>query len=350
MSGEKTEEATPQKQRKAREDGDVSKSAEFTGAMVLTFAAAATFIAGGAICAELMGLMRRMIAAATEHEVITMNLIEGMLSDAASTYASAVIPVLIAAFAAAGFFTYVQIGALFTMKPLIPDMNKLNPVQGAKNIISKDKLVDLVRNVLKLSLMGVVGYTLVKAAVPDLAMSPRAELELSIGMMLDVALKLCGALIGGLFAFGVVDILLQRHRHSKKLKMSKDEVQREYKQSEGDPMLKGQRNAMHQEIMNDPGMSRVRDADAVVVNPSHVAVAIRYRAEESRAPQVIAAGKGAVALEIKRLARRENIPIVKNIPLARALVEVDLEDTIPADMYEAVAEVLTFVYQLRKAQ
>ena len=132
--------------------------------------------------------------------------------------------------------------------------------------------------------------------------------------------------------------------------MSKDEVQREYKQSEGDPMLKGQRNAMHQEIMNDPGMSRVRDADAVVVNPSHVAVAIRYRAEESRAPQVIAAGKGAVALEIKRLARRENIPIVKNIPLARALVEVDLEDTIPPDMYEAVAEVLTFVYQLRKAQ
>ena len=186
MSGEKTEEATPQKQRKAREDGDVSKSAEFTGAMVLTFAAAATFIAGGTICAELMGLMRRMIAAATEHEVITMNLIEGMLSDAAMTYARAVVPVLIAAFAAAGFFTYVQIGALFTIKPLIPDMNKLNPAQGAKNIISKDKLVDLVRNVLKLSLMGVVGYTLVKAAVPDLAMSPRAELELSIGMMLDV--------------------------------------------------------------------------------------------------------------------------------------------------------------------
>lgn len=346
MSGEKTEEATPKRKRQAREDGDVARSAEFTGVAVMLASFGALVASSSMIVERLMVLMRQSIRLATRPQ-IGPELIGRYLLGALGELALALAPVLAVAFVAAGFFTYVQIGALFTIKPLIPDMKRLNAAQNLKNLVGKDKLVELVKNLAKLGIMTCVGYAMISDQIEAVIMTPRGRLAHGTAILADAALRLGAAMIGALVVFGLADLLWQRHRHAKKLRMSKDEVKREYKQSEGDPQLKGKRRQLHQQLINDPGTRKVPDADAVVVNPTHVAVALRYRKEQMRAPKILAAGKGEVARQIKWLARRHQIPIVRNVPLARGLVEVGADEEIPEEFYEPVAEILKFVYELR---
>ena len=344
---EKTEKATPKRERQAREDGDLAKSAEFTGAMVMIAAAAATLGSIGQISAELIGLMARAIRTATEQQDLGRAVIELSLHDALMTMARCITPVLAASFAAAGFFTYLQVGALFTLKPLTPKLDKLNPVNGLKNMFSKDKAVDLVKNMLKIAIMAAIAHRLIMDELPTLILTPGAGLTQSMTLFGQAMRRVSFALIGVLLVFGGADLFLQRKRHEKKLMMSKDDVKREYKESEGDGMIKGQRQQLHQEMINDPGIKRVPDADAIVVNPTHIAVAIRYREHEMDAPTIIAQGRGELAQQIKQIARQHHIPIVRHVPLARALIELEVEDQIPSDFYDAVAEILNFVYSLR---
>ena len=344
---EKTEEATPKRKRKARMDGDVAKSGEFSGVMVM-FAAFGTLLASSTmIFTRLLDFMRHTITLVSR-ESIGPEVVERFMLDGLLTLAECIGPMLGVAFVAAAFFTYIQIGALFTMKPLIPDANRLNMANNAKNLVNKDKLVELVKNLLKLSLMGVIGVSILADEIPRLATTPRGRLVHGLTALGDSALRLSVTMLSALLLFGVADLLWQRHRHNKKLMMGKDEVQREYKESEGDPMLKGKRQQLHHELINDPGVQRVKDADAVVVNPTHVAVALRYREHEGGAPRIIAAGRGEVAAQIRRLARKHNVPIVRDVPLARALVEVGVEVEIPEQFYESVAVILRQVYALAR--
>ena len=343
---EKTEEATPKKLRKAREDGNVAKSAEFTGLMVLLAALAATVITIETIASRLIALYLEAIRLGQRPDLDASH-IGPFLYGALESMGLMLAPILAAAFVAAAFFSYVQIGALFTIKPLIPDASKLNPAGGLKNMFNKKKAVELVKNVLKLSLMAAIGYGVFVDQIVHLLRAPRLDLFSAASLLEGGALALSMYLIGGLIAFGVFDLLWQRHTHKKDLMMSKDEVKREYKESEGDPMVKAQREALHRQMMNEAGMRKVKEADVVVVNPTHVAVALRYRQEEARAPQVVARGKGKVAAQIKALARRHRVPVVRDITLARSLVELELDEDIPPEFYEPVAEILRFAWSLR---
>ncbi|MBA2661943.1 MAG: EscU/YscU/HrcU family type III secretion system export apparatus switch protein [Bradymonadaceae bacterium] len=346
---EKTEEATSKKKRKSREDGQVARSAEFTGVAVMISAVAVMAIMGVSIAQQLGGLCAQAIELAARPD-LDPSVTGPFLMDGLRALAIILAPLLGVTFVIAAFISYLQVGALFTIKALIPDSKRIDPIKGAKNIFSKAKAVELVKNVAKLSLMGAVGYAVLRANIAPVLMTPRLELTTALAVFLAAALELSLYLVGGLIGFGVFDLLWQRYKHGKDLRMSKDEVKREYKDSEGDPMMKGQRRRMHKELASAAGAVRVKDADAVVVNPTHVAVALRYREAEMHAPVVVAAGRGDAALEIKRLARRYQIPIVHNVDLARALVEVGVEDEIPENFYEAVAEVLRFVYALRKEE
>lgn len=347
---EKTEKASPKKERQARQDGDIAKSAEFTGAMVLIGAATATLVTISTIGAELVGLMGRAITTATSGQELGRAVIELSMNDALMTMGRCIAPVLAVAFVAAGFFTYLQTGAIFTLKPLMPKGDKLNPVNGLKNMFSKDKAVDLIKNIAKLSIMGAIAYSLMMDELPALIQTPKGDLTGAMAAFGASIKGLAMSLIGTLLVFGAADLFLQRQRHAKKLMMSKDDVKREYKESEGDGQIKGQRKQLHQEMLNDPGVKRVPDADAIVVNPTHIAVAIRYRDNEMDAPTIIAQGRGELAQQIKKLARQHHIPIVRNVPLARALIELDVDDQIPPDFYDAVAEILNFVYSLRQGR
>ena len=347
MSGEKTEQATPKRLRKARQDGDVPKSAEFTGALVLMLTAATVWIGMTNIVKQLLAMMKYAITLASRPQVTT-NDISAFLSACVQMASVALAPILGVAFVAAAFLTYVQIGAIWTIKPLTPDTKKLDPASGLKQMFSKDKGVELIKNLLKLGIIGAVGYVMLLDLLPQLVQTPKGSLSLALAAFEHVSTRLLMALIGVLFVFGALDLLWQRHKHRKKLMMTKDEVKREYKESEGDPMLKGQRRQLHQELINEPGMARIADADAVVVNPTHLAVALQYRAGAMDAPMILVSGRGAVAQHIKRVAKQYRVPIVKNVPLARGLIDLPAGEEIPPDFYDTVAEVLLFVQSLKR--
>lgn len=344
---EKTEQPSPKRLRKARQDGDIARSAEFTGVAVMLAALGAITFSAESIALQLMASMRRSIALATTPGVGRSELVGGYLMESLQSLGLMLAPLLGAAFAASALVSYVQTGAIFTVKPLTPDTNKLNAVNGLKNMVNKDKVVDLVKNLLKLSVMFVIGYSLFMDALPQLAPTPTSSLPRAFVVFNTAAFDIATRLVGALVIFGVADLFWTRHKWTKKHMMSKDEVTREYKESEGDPMIKSKRKQLHQEMMREASMSQVKKADAVVVNPTHVAAAIAYTPGEMLAPEVLVAGRGDRAKAIKDLARKHDVPIVKQVPLARALVDLDAGDPIPEDLYGATAEVLRFVYSLR---
>lgn len=345
---EKTEEATPKKKRQAREEGNVAKSGEFTGALVATMAVAVVGLWTGELITRAMRLFQTAASYASKPHPDPSHAIPFLYAAGLELFYM-IGPVLVVGFVAAAFFNYVQIGALFSPKVLVPQLNRLDPAGGFKKMFAPAKLVDLAKNVGKLSISGILGWIIVRDALPALLQMPRFGLWDAMVVLGDLALRLCAFLVGALLLFGVVDLIWQRHKHGKDLRMSKDEVKREYKESEGDPQIKSKRKQLHKQLLKDAGTRRVKDADAVVVNPTHVAVALRYRKSEMRAPMVLSAGRGEIAKEIRRLARRHNVPIVRDVDLARALVDqCDIDSAIPPDFFEPVAEILHHVYKLRQ--
>lgn len=345
---EKTEKPTPKKRRKAREDGNVAKSQEFTGAMVLVCVFGALVAWTPTIFAGLADLMRQSIrmsnrVASGESVQITPAL-EAMVIEALRLIS---VPLAVA-FLAAAFFSYVQIGALFSPKVLLPKLERIDPAAGFKRLFELAKLVELAKNVGKLSVQGAIAYMVLRGQLDDIPRLSRLELFGALQLVAGMVFELVAYLGGGILFFGIIDLVWKRYRHEEKLKMSKKEVEREYKDSEGDPQQKAKRKQMHQEMINDPGVGSVKDADAVVVNPTHVAVALRYDRDQENAPRVLARGRGEVARNIKREARRHRVPVIRNIQLARALVELDVDTTIPDEFFEPVAELLTYVYSLRE--
>ena len=346
MTGEKTEEATPKKKKKAREDGQVARSAEFTGMAVMIVACAALIATGAAMGQRLIAFFFQAIEVATRPHLDSAA-VGPFLLETLLLLGLMMGPLLGATVVIAALVAYLQVGPLLSIKPLIPDLTRLNIANGFKELVAPAKLVELAKNSAKLTIMGVVGALVLRQALPAMAATPRAHLIDAVVALARVALTLSLFLIAGLVLFGIIDLIWQRYRHAKKLRMSKDEIKREYKQSEGDPMLKQKRKQIHREMLQDSGgVGQVRDADAVVVNPTHVAVALRYRAQEMSAPTIVACGRGPIARTIKQHARRHQIPIVHNVDLARALVDCGLESQIPPEFFDPVAEILHHVYQL----
>lgn len=346
---EKTEEPTPKKLRDARNDGKVAKSQEFTGVAVMLIALATLTLTLPRIALELAGLSARAIELATRPDLDTTHT-GPLLREALMSLARALAPVLGTALIAAALATYLQVGAMLVLKPLIPDPQRLDPIQGAKKLVSKDRLVELIKNLLKLSLMGFVGYGILGDWLPPVSRAPGGSLLGALSALSQATFELTTHLVAGLVVFGICDLLLQRYNFTKGLRMAKHEIKREHKESEGDGQLKGKRKQLHRELTAGNGLARVRDADAVVVNPTHVAVAISYDQNAMRAPTIVACGRGVTAQVIKRAAYRHNIPVVQNISLARALVELGEDTEIPEAFFEPVAEILRHVYSLRDAE
>ena len=344
---EKTEKATPKRKREARKKGQVAKSAEFTGVAVMLSAIAVMVVMGLAVIERLVSFCLQAIEVATRPE-LEPSAVGPFVYEALMTIAWMMGPLVGVTFVIAAFVTYVQVGPILTIKPIVPDASKLDMAKGLKQIFSVSKLVDLAKNVTKLTAMGVVGYLVLRQVMPAMSLTPRGNLLDACLALAEAALRLSLYLVCGLVLFGIIDLVWQRYQHEKKLRMAKHEVKREFKESQGDPQIKGKRKQVHRELTQGSGLKNVADADAVVVNPTHVAVALRYREEEMRAPTIISCGRGVTARKIKKLARRHGIPLVQNVELAHALVDVGLESQIPEEFYEPVAEVLQYVYNLQE--
>lgn len=242
----------------------------------------------------------------------------------------------------------VQVGLLFTATPIKPDFKKLNPLNGLKQMFSLRALQNLAKSLVKLIIVGYLCYRKYVETIPTLT----SLSEVGTGKVLLFMLNICKDLatqIGILLVVvSVFDYAFQRYTHMKSLKMSKQEIKDEMKQMEGDPQVKAQRKARHREMIRN-AVAQVKDATVVLANPTHLAIAIKYDAEGAGVPQVLAKGADDVAMRIKEEAKRQNVPVIENKPLARALYpKVDAGDFIPVEFYEAIAEVIALVYKLEQ--
>ncbi|MEE2902765.1 MAG: EscU/YscU/HrcU family type III secretion system export apparatus switch protein [Myxococcota bacterium] len=347
-SGEKTEEATPEKLRKSKEEGQVPKSQDFVGA--LGFAGGFFTLAGliGYVGNQLIEYTRAAIDAAVTRpsEAVIAKLFE----DAIPLLLQLTLPVAGIVFVLGIFSNVVQTGFFVAFKAVIPKVEKLNPIQGLKGLFKMKKFIELLKNLVKMAVVTYVAWDIMTAALADmvLVVSQPFEnaLEFGAGLLTEFMIKVTAVFI----IIGVVDLIIARKQFAKEMMMSKHDVKQEYKQMEGDPQVKGQRKQLAHELLFSGSQENVKNADAVIVNPAHIAVAIKFDKEKDKAPKVVAKGMRKHAEKIKEIAKHYGVPILRNVPLAQALNKLEIDEEIPEELFEAVAEVLAFVYKIREEQ
>lgn len=341
MADEKTEQPTEKKLEDAKRDGKSPKSADLPAAATFLIGATALSFGAAPLSEHLRDLIRigLDVGRATSPQLDITQQITAVLLDAAWI----LIPVLAIALAIPIIAMVAQIGINITFKPLELKFDSINPASGLKRIFSLRSLLDLVKMLIKAVALLAVLYELTMMMMPvtaSLSYQPVMDVIAVSWMVLCRFIAVAG---GVMFLLGVADYGLQYWFFIREHKMTKDEIKREYKESEGDPEIKGKRKQIAKENANAPRPTRVADAQAVIVNPTHYAVAIRYVPEEHGLPRVVAKGVDADALEIRRFAEECGVPIVPSPALARALYLTPVDEAIADPLFEAVAEVLAWV-------
>ncbi len=349
--GEKTEEPTAKKLKDAREEGQVAKSQD----IIVAFSLLGLFLAlkvmvgyfGNSFLAtyqESYGMISDII-----REPFTGNTARSLVVYGIGRILLIAAPIYIMAFAVAFVTNIAQVKWVISGKPLMPKFSKLNPISGFKKIFSKDKIVELLKSILKIGIIAYVVYDALKDQWGMLRNLYELSLMSAIQLIGDTVITL-GIKISAFFmVIAFIDYFYQKYKFKEDMKMTKQEIKDEYKQTEGDPHVKGQIRQKMREASRRRMMQELPQADVVITNPTHLAVAIKYDRENSKgAPVVIAKGADYLAEKIKEVARENAIEIVENKPLARMLyynVEIGME--IPPELYQMVAEVLAYVYRLK---
>jgi len=258
-------------------------------------------------------------------------------------------PVMIVVFVVAIFSNFAQFGFLFTTEKLVPNLSKISPIEGIKRMFSLQMLMNTLKSLLKVALVGYIAYREVEKVLPDLNLlmdeSP-FQIAAFIGMV-SFRIFLKSAILIAILA--LFDYAFQRYDFTKKMRMTKQELKEEAKQTEGDPHVKGRIRSIQMEMARRRMMEEVPKADVVVTNPTRLAIALRYEAKSMVAPVVVAKGTGVIAHRIREVAMEHNVPLVEDKPLAQALYKtVDLGEAIPENLFQAVAEVLAYVYSLKR--
>jgi len=344
---ERTEPASPRRLEKAREEGQVVQSRELATFVVLMVGGGTLWALGNALSTGMAQLVRSGMmfdASLIADPERLISRLSSQTMEAVTVFA----PLLLLLVAAALASPMLLRGWLFSAKAVTPDFNRLNPLSGIKRMLSLNGLVELLKAIAKVSLLGAVAVWLIWS---------RRETIFSLGMeTIPAATQHLGDLIGrgflliaGAMIFVVIaDVPFQLWNHHKKLKMTKEELRQEARESEGDPQLKARIRQQQREISRRRMMAEIPHADVVVTNPTHYAVALKYSDGEMRAPRVVAKGADRVAARIREIAAENGVPTLEAPPLARALYRhTELGDEIPAALYAAVAEVLAYVFQLR---
>jgi flagellar biosynthetic protein FlhB len=347
---QKTEKATPKRRKEARERGNVLRSADVATAAVLLGVFAGLKILGGYTVEKAAEMMRYWVtrAPAMGDEPITVGLAAQMLTSGVLAIAAVAAPIMAVGLVVALAANLLQVGFLFTPKALRPRFNRISPSEGFKRIFSVRSLAEMLKAVLKIGALGWVGwgeYRNSLALFPDF--SSLSVLQAS-ATMADMALNIAFKMGLVLLVLAGADYFYQWWRRERELRMTKQEIKDEYKLTEGDPQTKSRIRQKQRQLGMMRMMQAVPTANVVITNPTHYAVALRYRDGRDAAPVVVAKGRDFVAQKIKEEARKHGVELVENRPLAQALyIYCDVGDSIPKDMYKAVAEVLAYVYRLR---
>lgn len=347
---ERTEPAMPQRLQKAREEGQVARSQELTTFTLLMVAAGSLILLGSDVMKKLLSIMKAGMQ--MERELAFQpNLMMTRFTELAFESLLAIAPLLLILIITAFFAPMFLSGWMVSAKALMPNFGRINPIKGIARIFSARSLVELAKAILKTIVIGGVAalviwnnkYEIMALLVMpiDAGITETAE-YLAISFILTV---------GAMALVVVIDVPFQMWEHAKQLRMTKDEIRREHKESEGDPFVKARIRGLQREAARRRMMSEIPKADVIVTNPTHYAVALRYKNDSMRAPKVVAKGVHLLADRIREIAKEHRIPILEAPPLARALYyHAELESEIPEKLYTAVAEVLAYVFQLKRYQ
>jgi flagellar biosynthetic protein FlhB len=346
--GQRTEPATPRRRQEARRKGQVARTAELGPALMLLVVYAVFSGRAGSMAMLAQRLMKQGLSAMADAELLNANQLNQLVVPLVMIALQILAPLFVGVVGVALVSQLVQVGILFSTETLKPRWDKLNPINGLQRLFSKRALIELVKSLLKVGFIGYLSYRIIRFGLQELplytSVSPEQSFTAGSRLIGQLAKEVGIAFI----ALAAADYIYQRWEYELSIRMTRKEVEDELKQTEGDPYVRGKIRQRQRQMALRRMMSAVPQADVVVTNPTHLAVALRYDVRKNPAPVVVAKGAGLLAERIKALAKEHRVPIVENVELAQALYHgVEIDGPVPAQFYQAVAEVLAFVYRLK---
>ena len=345
---EKTEQATSKRRQDAREKGQVAKSRELASVAVLGACLLYFYFDASVMANRLMDMMK-MSFRKSGQLTITIDTVQSLLLDHVFQIFILLGPFLLIVLLAGFVVNILQVGFLFSSEAITPKFSKIDPIQGFQRLFSLRSLVEFLKVILKMAIVGIVAYLTIKDEIKMIL--PLIDLNVNdiLSFIGKVSFKILYTTCWVLVILAILDYAYQKWEHERSLKMSKQEIKEENRQTEGDPLIKGRIKRLQREIARKRMMAAVPKADVVITNPTHLAVAIRYQPETMNAPCVIAKGAGFIAERIKEIARNSGVPVIENKAVAQVLYKmVPVEQSIPINLYKAIAEILAYVYSLKQ--
>lgn len=348
FAGEKTEKATPKKREDERKKGSVAKSQDVNTAFILLFSFIVLGVFGSFMGSHMTGMYRDVFTNFIHWEV-TLGSVRLVFIELLTTFFYIVGPIMLISLVVSIAANLMQVGFLFTTEPLKLDLKKIDPIKGAKKIFSLRALVELLKSFLKISFIGTITFTVIWFFKDEILMLAFKSPETAVGFFGQVTIIMGVAATIALLFLAVLDYLYQKYDFEKNIRMSKQDIKDEHKNIEGDPLIKSKIREQQRQIAMRRMMEEIPHADVVITNPTHYAIAIKYDETLADAPIVVAKGKDAVALRIIKVAKESKVMTVENKLLARALfTDVELDEMVPEQYFQAVAEVLAYVYSLEQ--
>ena len=344
---EKTEEATPHRKQEVRKEGQVAKSSDLNA--VANLLAVFLILMFGYryfvedLCSFIsLALSEGLLKSLTDSELLYI------FTDASFFMLKFLAPIFVVGLAAGLIANFGQVGFLYAPKAIKPKLSHLNPIEGFKRLFSKRALVELLKALLKIVAVGWVAFSLVRDSFEQLLLTIYMGAFQVLQVFVGVLFKVAAGAVGVFLFIAIMDYIFQRYEFRMRIRMTKKEVKDEFKQTEGDPLLRSRVKEKQRELARQRMMHSVPEATVVITNPTHLAVALRYEKGKDAAPQVVAKGRGFIAQKIIELAREHGVPVIENKPVAQTLFkDVEIGQTIPPDLYKAVAEVLAMIYRLK---
>lgn len=344
-AGERTEQATAKRRSDFRKKGQVAQSKEVQTAAMMVTTLLLWFFYAPLFWKNLSLSLAGIWKMCGSYEV-TPNAVVNLFTLVMQQGGLLMAPLFLLVLVVGMFSSVLQIGWLFTGKPLQPDFSKLNPIAGAARFVSKKSLIEVVKSLAKVLLIGVVSYKVVFSEFDKALLLIDMDVIETVRFLGRVAAGVLIKASGILVLLGLFDFLFVRWEMEQKMKMTKQEQKEEFKEAEGDPHIKSRIRSLQQQMSRKRMMAEVPKADVIVTNPTHLSVALRYDRETMDAPQIVAKGADHLAMRIREIATENHIPLVENKPIARTLYKVEIGQPVPEEMFKAVAEILAYVYGL----
>jgi flagellar biosynthetic protein FlhB len=338
---DRTEQATPRRREKAREKGQIARSRELVAMAAMAGILFVFYFSGVSFMQKVTGLTTRLLGLHYGRDPLTV------MRSATIEMMMILIPFFAAAMVFAVFSSVVQGGIMF--KPLTLELERLNPLEGMKKLFSISAIPGAFKSLFKFIVGIILIYAIVKKVLYALPMTAAMDIPDIQAMTFGLVGKTVVYAFLTFFGLALADYLYERWKFERSIKMSKEEIREESRESEGDPLIKGKIKMLQRDMARRRMMEAVPKATVVITNPTHIAVALLYQKDRTTAPKVVAKGKGYVAAAIRELARQHRVPLVEDKPLARSLFKVKLDSSIPEDLYRAVARILAYIYKMKGA-